>query len=640
MKPFDFEGWATKFDIRCSDGRIIRHGAFSANNGQTVPLVWNHQHDSADNVLGHAVLEEREDGYWARGTFNDTESGQTAKMLVDNGDIKYMSIYANKLKQNGPEVLHGCIREVSLVLAGANPGATIENVLMHGELADDEICMETVFEPIELYHSDENPDDLVEDNAEDTTSTADESKNDGAAEETTDSASSENNAEDTEHNQNNQNGDAIQHADKEEPEMADNKEKTIGDVLDTFTEEQRKVVDYLIAMALQENENNNGGSEMKHNAFDSEYTTSPELTHSDFKSIMSNATRNGSFRQAVLDYCANSDTLAHAVTDDEGNTVEYGIANIDYLFPDAKAILDEPEIITQDMEWVAKVLNGAKHSPFARVKTVHADITMDEARAKGYTKGNLKAEEVFKLLKRTTSPTTVYKKQKLDRDDIVDITDIDTVAFVKREMRLKYDEEIARAALLGDGRTPGTDDKISEDCIRPIYTDNEIYTVRATVDYPEDADESDKAKAFIRTCIKSRKDYKGSGRPTLFTTEDMLANCLLIEDGTGRIIYDSIDKLKTALLVRDIVTVPYMENQYREGASGDDNTYGLLGILVNMADYTFGADKGGQLAMFEDFDIDFNQMKYLMETRCSGALTKYHSAVAIEEIVDPDDING
>lgn len=629
MEPYDFEGWATKFDVRCSDGRIIRKGAFSVNNGQTVPLVWNHQHDSADNVLGHAVLEERDGGYWARCTFNDTESGQTAKLLVHNGDVKYMSIYANKLKQNGPEVLHGCIREVSLVLAGANPGATIENVLSHGDIVEDEICVETVFEPIEIYHSDDDENDLVSEAPVDEKEEVEET-----AEETAESET-ENTAEE------NQNDGAIEHADKEDTNMAD-KEKTIGDVLDTFTEEQRKVVDYLIAMALQENENNNnGGADMKHNAFDSAEETCV-LSHSDFKTIMANANRNGSLRQAILDHCANSDTLAHAVTDDDGNTVEYGIANIDYLFPDARAILDEPEIITQDMEWVAKVLNGAKHSPFARIKTVHADITMDEARAKGYTKGNLKAEEVFKLLKRVTTPTTIYKKQKLDRDDVIDINDMDTVAFVKREMRLKYDEEVARAALIGDGRTPGTDDKISEDCVRPIYKDSEVYAVHEIVNYPTNPTDNDKAKAFIRACIASRKNYKGSGHPTLFTTEDMLTKCLLLEDGIGHVLYDSIDKLKTALLVRDIVTVPYMEDQVREGTGSDDNTYGLLGIIVNMADYTFGADKGGQLSMFEDFDIDFNQMKYLMETRCSGALTKYHSAIILEDVIeaDDDDANG
>ena len=373
---------------------------------------------------------------------------------------------------------------------------------------------------------------------------------------------------------------------------------------------------------------------MKHNVFDQDTQKNEGvLSHADVAAIFADAKRYGSLKDAVMQRAENNEALMHTVTNESGETVNYGIANIDYLFPDARNVSNVPDFISRDMGWVAKVMNGAKHLPFSRVKSLHADITMDEARAKGYVKGEQKVEEVFALLKRVTTPTTIYKKQKLDRDDVVDITDFDVVAWLKREMRIMLDEEIARAALVGDGRTPGTDDKISEDNIRPIWKDVNTYVVRKNVTVSASASESDKAKAFIRAAIKSRKDYKGSGNPTLFTTEDVLTDCLLIEDLNGRIIYDTVDKLKTALRVKEIVTVPVMEGLSREGSGNDTNTYNLMGIIVNMDDYGFGADKGGAVNMFDDFDIDFNQQKYLIETRCSGALMKPHSAVVLEEVV-------
>ena len=576
LKP-DFGGWATKHGLFCADGRTITKDAFKHQDGQTVPLVWNHDHTSPENVLGYAVLEHREDGVYAKGYFNDTESGQLAKKLVKHRDITQLSICANKLRQKAGNVLHGMIREVSLVHAGANPGAFIDAVLAHNE--DGECEQATIYtgEEIEINHSDES--------------------------------------------------------DKENTTVAENtnNDKTIKDVYESMTEEQQNVCAYLIGKAIEEHDNEED-EEVKHNVFDNdtqmEHTGLSEET---VKTIFSDAKRIGSLKEAVLQHSATDDSLMHAIEDDNGKMIDYGIANIEYLFPDARKVNNIPDFIKRDMGWVTKVMQGAKHLPFSRVKSVHADITMEDARARGYVKGKKKVEEVFALLKRVTTPTTIYKKQKLDRDDWHDITDFDVVAWLKAEMRLMLDEEIARAALVGDGRIPGTDDHIPEEHIRPIWKDDEVYVVRKSVDGAAHTDADARAKQFIRATIKSRKDYKGSGNPTMFMTEDLLTDCLLLEDMNGRVIYDSVEKLKTTLRVKDIVTVPVMENLTREGTGEDvGSDFALMGIMVNMNDYAFGADKGGAVSMFDDFDIDFNQQKYLIETRCSGALIKPYSAVVIE----------
>lgn len=573
MDKFDFSGWATRNDLKCSDGRTIRRDAFKDNNGQTVPLVWNHQHNDSMNVLGHALLENRDQGVYAYCTFNDTESGQNAKLLVEHGDVTALSIYANQLRQQGGNVLHGAIREVSLVLAGANPGAFIDSVLTHGEASDEEAIIYTG-EDISLAHSDE-PEKKKEDAKEDT-------------------------------------------SEKEDKHMAeDNKEKTVQDVFDEMTEEQKNVVYAMIGMALEEQggadddeeDNSEGGNEdMKHNVFDQDqYQEESVLSHSDMETIINDAKRFGSLKESFL---------AHAE--------DYGIDNIDYLFPDAKNVTPTPEFIKRDTDWVQKVMNGVHHTPFSRIKSMFANITEDEARAKGYIKGNLKKEEVFSLLKRTTTPTTIYKKQKLDRDDVVDITDFDVVAWLKAEMRLMLDEEIARAILVGDGRLSSSDDKINETNIRPIVSDDALYTIRKKVSVAHGATDDVKAKTFIKAAIKARKDYKGSGNPTLYTTEDVVTDCLLLEDTTGRRLYNSVNDLATTLRVKEILTIEVME-----GVKGPEGG-ALMGIIVNLADYNVGADKGGAVNMFDDFDIDYNQQKYLIETRCSGALIKPYSAIELE----------
>lgn len=566
---YDFSGWATRNNIRCSDGRTILKDAFKHNDGQTVPLVWNHDHNDPLNVLGHALLENRDEGVYAYCTFNDTDAGRNAKALVEHGDVTALSIYANQLKQQGPNVLHGAIREVSLVLAGANPGAFIDSIIRHGEESDEEAIIYTG-ENLVLEHSqnaivnDKNLDE-VKDNF---------------------------------------------------TPPSGNKEKTVKDVFDTLNEEQKTVVYALIGQALDDsnqNENNEkeGNDNMKHNVFDQDQKEKENvLTHADMETIISEGKRYGSLKDSFL---------AHAA--------QYGIDKIDYLFPDAKNVTNQPDFIKRDDSYVQKVLRGVHHTPFSRIKSTHANITADEARAKGYIKGHLKKEEVFTLLKRTTTPTTIYKKQKMDRDDIIDITDFDVVAYIKAEMRMMLDEEIARAILVGDGRSTSSDDKIPETNIRPIAKDEDLYTIKAPVAVAKDATEDAIAKAFIRTVIKSRKEYKGSGSPTLFTTEDMLTNCLLLEDNNGRIIYDSVDKLATTLRVKEIVPVEVMEGVTRTVSS---KNLPLMAILVNLNDYYVGADKGGAINMFDDFDIDYNQEKYLIETRISGALVKPYSAIAFE----------
>ena len=571
---YDFSGWATRNNIRCSDGRTILKDAFKHNDGQMVPLVWNHDHNDPLNVLGHALLENRDEGVYAYCTFNDTDAGRNAKALVEHGDVTALSIYANQLKQQGPNVLHGAIREVSLVLAGANPGAFIDSIIRHGEESDEEAIIYTG-ENLVLEHSQHT---IVNDKKLD----------------------------------------AVK--DNFTPPSGDKKgekgEKTVQDVFDTLNEEQKTVVYALIGQALDsvnQNENNEkeGNDDMKHNVFDQDQKEKENvLTHADMEIIISDGKRYGSLKDSFL---------AHAQ--------EYGIENIDFLFPEAKNVTNQPDFIKRDDSYVQKVLRGVHHTPFSRIKSTHANITADEARAKGYIKGNLKKEEVFTLLKRSTTPTTIYKKQKMDRDDIIDITDFDVIAYIKAEMRMMLDEEIARAILVGDGRSTASDDKISETNIRPIAKDDDLYTVKKSVDVAANATEDAIAKAFIRTVIKSRKEYKGSGSPTLFTTEDMLTNCLLLEDNNGRIIYDSVDKLATTLRVKEIVPVEIMEGVTRTAGS---KTLPLMALLVNLNDYYVGADKGGAINMFDDFDIDYNQEKYLIETRISGALVKPYSAIAYE----------
>ena len=571
MEKFDFSGWATKANLKCSDGRTIMKDAFKHNDGQTVPLVWNHQHNDPNEVLGHALLENREEGVYAYCSLNDTETGKTAKLLVQHGDVVALSIYANQLKQNMNHVIHGNIREVSLVLAGANPGASIDSIIMHGEESQEEAVIFTG-EDIMLAH------------AEDETSD----------EET------------------------ITHADKEDKEEKMEENETVADVFNTLSEKQKTVVYAIIGQALEDASNKNkndeseGGDEtMKHNAFDqNDQNNENVLSHDAMETIINDGKRYGSLKESFL---------AHAD--------EYGITNIDYLFPEAQTLNKTPEFIQREMGWVQKVINGTHHSPFSRIKSVFADITEDEARARGYMKGKLKKEEVFSLLKRTTTPTTIYKKQKLDRDDVVDITDFDVVAWLKSEMRMMLDEEIARAILVGDGRLSSSDDKINESNIRPIYNDEELYTIQATVTVASNATADEKAKAMIRAAIKARKDYRGSGSPTFFTTEDVLTDALLLEDTMGHRLYKNAGEVADAMRVKEIVTVPVMENV--KGKNGGD----LLGIIVNLADYNVGADKGGAINMFDDFDIDYNQQKYLIETRCSGALTKPKSAIAIEMTV-------
>lgn len=584
MKTFDFGGWATRNDLKCADGRTIRRDAFKDQDGQVVPLVYMHDHNDIEDVLGHALLENRDEGVYAYCSFNDTNRAKAAKEQVRHGDIRNLSIYANHLKQKAGEVLHGTIREVSLVLAGANPGAVIDfpEELAHADEEQETEAYIWTGEELVLVHTEEDK------------------------------------------------------ADKEEPKMtneakkpeeelthADEGGKTVKDVFDSFTEEQKNVVYFMIGQAL-ENKGGAGESEgkgdetMKHNVFDQD-NEQTALSHADMEKIFADAKRLGSLREAVKQHQENG-VLQHAVYNDDGSAQTYGIANIDYLFPDYKKIDNQPPFIKRNAEWVSTVMNGVHHTPFSRVKSMFANITMDEARAKGYVKGNRKVEEVFNLLKRTTDPQTVYKKQKIDRDDTIDITDFDVVAYLKAEMRGMLDEECARAILIGDGRNALDDDKIFETHIRPIATDDELYAIKVGV--TAGADDAATAKNVIRAMIKNRKYYKGSGNLTFFTTEDWLSEMLLLEDGFGHSLYKTEAELATKLRVNRIIAVPVLD-----GFSVGSNA--LVGIAVDLNDYNVGADKGGAVQMFDDFDIDFNQMKYLIETRFSGALIKPYSAMIV-----------
>lgn len=610
---YDFSGWATKNNIQCSDGRTIMKDAFKQNDGQKVPLVWNHQHNDPSEILGHALLENRADGVYAYCKFNDTESGQTAKALVKNGDIDKLSIYANKLKSQMNNVIHGCIREVSLVLAGANPGAYIESVMVHGEGAEAE-------EEVVIYN-----DEQIE--------------------------TSEQSNEEPENDEKNQN-EKIEHSDdadakKDEKEdkadMEDEKkEKTVQEVIDTMNEEQKQAMYAVVGQALEDQANNNGDDEendedggeekMKHNVFDND-NNDEVLQHSE---IMAEAIRDakkyGSMRDSVLAHAEEA-----GLTDAQTNRAINNITKwdgtgsaIDLLFPEATELYREPRMIEKDNSWVSKVMNAAKHTPFSRVKTTFGRMNEETARAKGYIKGNRKANIALAVLNRVTTPTTVYIKNEIDRDDVIDITDFDVVAWQKREMRKQLDKELALAMLLGDGRDVSDANKINEQNIRPVISDDDMYTIKYTVtkgkDYTQEgnsySDNDSRTKGIIRASIRARKDYKGSGTPTFFTTEDVVTDMLLIEDQNGRRIYNSIQELATALRCKEIVTIPEMEAEaYKD----------VYAVIVNMNDYTAGADKGGSVNMFDDFDIDYNQMKYLIETRMSGALTVPYSAIVLKK---------
>lgn len=633
---FDFSGWVTRNDLKCSDGRTIRKDAFKHNDGRSVPLVWQHIHDDPTNVLGHMLLENRDDGVYGYGSFNDTNAAHHAKEMVANGDITALSIYANRLKQNGGDVLHGEIREVSLVLTGANPGAFIDVPMMahSGEYIEDEAIIYTG-EDIVLSHAEDN-----KETKEDEKETKEDMKKEETVQDVLDTL--------TDHQrevvyaligaalEQNGEGEKLNHADESEDEKDTErtKEKTIGEVFDTLTEEQKNAVYAVIGHALEnsddteedeeEMKHSEGGSiEMKHNVF--EAARNEELMHSEFVEIVKDAKKCGSLKEAFIAHADNLTDLGYTT---DGETAPYGIGNVDYLFPDARTLNTTPEFIQREMDWVQKVMNAVHRSPFSRIKSIFADITEDEARAKGYTKGKFKKEEVFGLLKRTTTPTTVYKKQKMDRDDIIDITDFDVIAWLKAEMRMMLDEEIARAILVGDGRSASDDDKISELNVRPIYTDADFFSLKCPVVVTDKTDDDEVAKTFIKIVIKSRKNYKGSGNPTLYTTEDMMTAMLLLEDAIGHKLYKTEQELATALRVKEIITVPVMEDLTRRDSEG--KTRDLCGILVNLTDYNVGADKGGAVEMFEDFDIDYNQQKYLIETRCSGALTKPMSALVFE----------
>jgi hypothetical protein len=629
-ETYDCSGWATKANMLCSDGRTIRKNAFEECDGKTVPVIWNHEHNDPNAVLGHAVLENRDNGVYAYISFNNTEAGQNAKILVQHKDVDRLSIWANKLKQMGGDVIHGVIREVSLVLAAANPGAVIDSVIAHGDSTDEEaiICCGEYIEFIdELAHSDggtKGETEVGTDNKEqkpaakknDKKTVADAFNTLTEEQKTVVYAMIVQALEDAGAGTDNKDKGEVKHADSDE---------TIADVFNTLTDKQKTVVYAMIGQALEDagvdtddvEHSDEGETDfMKLNVFDKETKTQDQeiLTHSEFQEIIGEARRRGSLKDAFL---------------------EHGITDIDTLFPDAQTIDKTPGFIQRDNGWVAGVMAAVHKTPFSRVKSIFADITEDEARAKGYIKGKQKKDEVFKMLKRVTTPVTVYKKQSLDRDDMLDITDFDMIPWLKQEMRMMLDEELARAYLFGDGRSTSAEDKINEQNIRPVWTDDDVYTVKSEIAITKATTAEEKAQAFIKACIKSRKAYKGSGNPTMYMSEDMLTDCLLLEDKTGRVIYDTVEKLATRLRVNKIVPVPVMEGLSRiKGA----NTHFLAGLYVNLTDYNVGTDRGGDVTMFDDFDIDFNKQKYLIETRCSGAMCKPYGAVAIEFVQATTDI--
>lgn len=592
MVNFDYDcsGWATKANVRCYDGLVIAQDAFKECSGKVVPMVYNHDHSNVDNVIGHCLLENRPGGVYCYAKFNDTDTGKTARQCVESGDLSAFSIFANGLKKVGSTVKHGFIREVSLVLAGCNPGALIDEVVKHS--ADEDYEGGEVFiyneDGLSLTHGmdpEGNP-------LEDLTHSAD-------------------------------SGDAVtdDEATQEEAKMADeknmSKEETVEDVFNTLTEKQKNVVYAIIgsAMASEEDDDDDGEEDdtVKQNVFDKD-TNATVLKHSieEINNVVKTAKSHGTMKAAFEDAGMDSDELAHSID------------NIDWLFPEDHLLDTTPRIIDKPDDWVSVVMSAVHHIPFSRFKSMFADLTEEDARAKGYFKGNFKKEEVFGLLRRSTSPTTVYKKQKLDRDDVIDITSFDVVAWLKQEMRLKLNRELALAYLLGDGRLAASEDKIDENCIRPVFNDSDLFTIKVQCKTTGLTTVEDKYKALIKQILRSRKEYRGSGTPTLFTTEDALTEMLLLEDGIGHPLYADEAALARKLRVKNIVTIPEMEG--RKGAKGGD----LVCLIVNLADYTVGADKGGAVSMFDDFDIDFNAQKYLIETRCSGALTTPFSAMAVE----------
>lgn len=607
---YDFCGWASKNDLLCSDGRTIRRGAFASDDGKKVPMVYQHQHTSIDNVLGHAILENRDEGMYAYCYLNESDTGKMAKELVRHGDICAMSIYANKLKQIGNDVVHGEIKEVSLVLAAANPGAAIESVVLeHSDGSTEEEAIIYSGEDTQykiLSHAESSTQTSSDKTVNDILNNMSEAKKNvlyymlAKVSETDEEAEDDDVIEDSD----------IRHADVSGG-------RTIQDIFDTFTSDEKKVAFFLIGQAIKESgsmeqsdipnidDESEENDTMKHNVFENNQINNDEtvLSHAEIEEIFRDTKQYGTLKNSAL---------AH------------GITNIEYLFPDAKTVTPTPELIKRNDDWVSKVMGAVHRTPFSRIKSTAANLTEEDARAKGYMKGKLKKDEVFSLLKRTTEPTTIYKKQKLDRDDVVDITDFDVVAWIKSEMRMMLNEEIARAILIGDGRLTSSDDKIPEDHIRPVAFDSELYTVPIEVTVAAQATDDDKAKAIIRSIIKGRKEYKGSGNPVMYTTEDVLTDMLLMEDKMGRVVYDSVTKLATALRVSEIVTVPVMEGLK------DSQGNAVIAVIVNLADYNVGADRGGEVNMFDDFDIDYNAMKYLIETRCSGALTKPYSALAVK----------
>ncbi len=654
-KHYDFAGWATKNDIKCSDGRTIRHGAFSADDGKRVPLVWMHNHKDVQQVLGHADLEDRPEGVYAYCSFNATEHGQNAKEYVKHGDVVALSIYANELKQRGGDVLHGAIKEVSLVLAGANRGAVIDSVLAHGELSEEEAEIRFVGYGDVVVHKDDDDEDDDEKETNENESEKEDDNQDDEQEEPKEQKDSDDEEGDKEKEEkpvkhadeedskddeetiadvmatlnakqkkavaiiisqitSGKKGENLSHADDQNAKSEDG--ETVEDVYNTLNEKQKKVVAYLVDQAAQKAK---GGSEMKHNVFDG---AAPQntLSHDDFMEIAKVGRQMGSLK-AAFEAAVEEGYIEHADGD-------YGVVNLDYLFPEAKTINTTPEFIQRDMDWVQKVLGSTHHTPFSRVKSIFADIREDDARARGYIKGKLKKEEVFSLLKRTTDPQTIYKKQKLDKDDIDDITDMNIVSWIKSEMQMMLKEELARAILIGDGRLGSDDDKIQENHIRPVYNDADLYTVKVPVQVAANADEDTIAKALIKAMVKSRKLYKGSGNPSFFTTDEYLTDALLLEDGIGHRLYDSEAKVATAMRVKEIVPVEVMEGQTIEiDENGVKKTYPLIGTYVNLSDYNVGTNGGAKTDFFDDFDIDFNQYKYLYETRMSGALIKPFSAV-------------
>lgn len=570
---YDFCGWATRNDCRCSDGRVIRRDAFKDNDGDKVPLVWNHDHADPANVLGHAFLFNRPEGVYAYGKFNDSPNGKIGKILVQSGDVNSMSICANQIRQNGSDVVHGEIKEVSLVIAGANPEAFIENVITHGDDVSEAIF--NFGEKLELYHAEEDPKDTKSDSEE-----------------------------------------------SETVATTKKEDKTVADVFNSMSDEQKTVVYAIVGQALEDagvdtgdedeedtveqSDKINGEDSMKFNAFD-KTTEGDTIVHAEvLADTLKDAKRLGSLKESAI---------------------QHGIEDIELLFPDPKTQGQQPVMVTREMDWVSVVMNGVHHVPFSRIKSLYADLTEDEARAKGYIKGKYKKEQVFGLLKRTTQPTTIYKKQKFDRDDLIDITDFDVVSLIRREMRMMLNEELARAYLFGDGRPASSDDKINEQCIRPVWTDEEFFTINQVFQKEASDDSSKIARKFIEACIRARKNYKGSGNPIMFTTEDILTDMLLMTDSTGRDLYTDEAQLARKLRVSRIVTVPVMEGLTRQVTGKNRHLYALI---LNLNDYNVGADRGGQVSMFDDFDIDYNAQKYLIETRCSGSLIQPYSAIVVE----------